>query len=250
MLNFCAMRLPPADLSYLQERFLELASQIQDLWDTPDTELNEVDSPGLLRDAMAQLIDLLGRINDEESGSHKNPAELTTLGEYGLHLLDELAQLAARVEQPQLGREIELLGLPFALWIARNGGEIRQLSTAVNALAHFANQSAQPNLMADLYNCCCELIEATSPSCEDKTSLDPADPWRLLLLNRAIVATRSHNPELMEPAYDAIVESLPDVAAVFFAEGMEQMTTINYPDHVQEVVRRYYTAHARPKRLH
>ena len=44
----------------------------------------------------------------------------------------------------------------------------------------------------------------------------------------------------MEPAFNAIVEPLPNDAERFFAEGMEQMAIIDYPEHVRTVVRRYY----------
>ena len=251
MLDFEAMNLPPADLSYLRERFKELASLVREFYETTAVQGEDPDATLLLSDAMSQLVDILDRTQDDpESTTATTPSEFTTLGEYGLHLIEELGQLAAVSEQADLYREVEHLSLPFALWIARHGGEIRNLAPVVNALARFANQNTQPHTMASLYTCCCELIEAISPTCENPGSTDPNDPWRLLLLNRAIVATRSHNPDLIEPAYDAIVESIPDDAEQFFSEGMEQMTVIGYPSHVREIVRRYYLAHTRPKRLH
>lgn len=250
MLNSSPMKLPPVDLAYLHERFRELASQVRETWEASSHASADLDTPVLLRDAMSQLIDMLAQIQDEARQETTNPTELNTLSEYGLHLLDEMSQLAESLEQPALAAEIERLALPYALWIARHGGEIRHLAPVVNALAHFANQASDPQAMVGLYTHCCELIEATSPACEDPAPNDPKHPWRLLLLNRAIVATRSHNPELMEPAFDAIVECLPNDAQRFFAEGMEQMVVIDYPDHVREIVRRYFLAHAIPRRLH
>ena len=94
------------------------------------------------------------------------------------------------------------------------------------------------------------MIDATSPICEAAAVDNPRDPWRLLLINRAIVATRSHNRELMESAFDALLENLPSDAPSFFAEGMEQMAVIDYPDHVRELMKRYYLANAAPRRLH
>lgn len=250
VLNYTAMNLLPADLPFLQERFAELAAEVREAWDASNQGGEELDTPTLLREAMAQLIDMLDRIQSESQQENATGvAEINTLGEYGLHLLEDLSQLAARLEQPSLAADIEQLSLPYALWIARHGGEIKHLAPVVNALAQFANQANQPQLMTGLYTQCCELIEATSPACEDSASNDPGHPWRLLLLNRAIVATRSYNPELMEPAFDAIVECLPGEAQRFFIEGMEQMAIIDYPDHVREIVRRYYVAHAVP-RLH
>lgn len=241
------MRLPPADLSYVMERFDELAEQVDAVADISDAEQN---APQQLRDAMAQLVDLLARLGGASGTAPDHPGELTTYGDYGLHLLDQLADAASQADRADLRASIERLNLPFALWIIRNGGEVRQLGGIVNALAFFAGQTHQPSSMADLYACCCELIEAASAAYDKAGATSPAEPWRLLLLNRAIVATRTHNPELMEPAYDAIVEQLPTDAERFFTEGMEQMAIVDYPEHVREVVRRYYLTHAKPRHLH
>lgn len=243
------MKVPPVDLFYLRERLHELASKLRDAWESAIVS-PETDPPALLSDALLQLIDMLGHVQKGGPGDQPNPTEINTLGEYGLSLLDELAQLAGQLDHPALATEIEGLSLPYALWIARHGGEIRHLTPVVNALAQFANQASRPAAMSDLYGQCCELVDATSPMLEESVTSDPRHPWRLLLLNRAIVATRSHNPELMESAFDAVVECLPQDACSFFAEGMDQMAIIDYPDHVRDIVRRYFMAHAVPKRLH
>jgi alkanesulfonate monooxygenase SsuD/methylene tetrahydromethanopterin reductase-like flavin-dependent oxidoreductase (luciferase family) len=70
------------------------------------------------------------------------------------------------------------------------------------------------------------------------------------LLNRAIVATRSHRPQLMEPAFDAIVEWLPDQATRFFAESMGQMDIIGSPDQVRAVMQDYYLRYSGDRTLH
>ncbi len=242
------MKVPPVDLSHLRERYRELATRVHELWESSNLAHDDVDTPELLRDAMSQLIDMLRLMGTDESPA--DSAEINTVGEYGLHLIDELAQVAASLEQTRLASEIEHLAMPFALWIARHGGEIRHLQPVVNALAHYANQVSHPQEMAALYTQCCELIDAVSPACEDASGTDPQHPWRLLLLNRAIVATRSHNPELMEPAFDAVVEMLPNDARGFFAEGMEQIAIIDYPEAVRDVIRRYFLMFASSRRLH
>lgn len=244
------MSIPPADLSYLRERLRELAAQVHDAWESSHRDPRDADDPRPTGDALLQLIDMLDHLQSEAQASGIGPAEINTLSEYGLQLLSELADTASRLDHPALAAEIEHMSFPYALWIARHGGEIRQLESVVNALAHFANQSSNPETMASLYCQCCEVLDATSPAAEEGAAGNPRHPWRLLLLNRAIVATRSHNPELMEPAFNAIVELLPNDAERFFAEGMEQMVAIDYPEHVRTVVRRYYLAHAVPRRLH
>ena len=246
MLNCAAMNLPPADLVFLRDQFSDLARQLHELWEGTALGDGSVDSPQLLGDAMTQLVDMLHTL---ESGAHR-PGEVNTLGEYGLHLIDELSAIARQVNQAELAGDIENLSLPLALWVVRRDGEIRNLASIVNAVARYANQASRPQTMAELYTHCCELIEAASPACEETPLSDGRHPWRLLLLNRAIVATRSLNPELMAAAFDAIVDQLPDEAQRFFAEGMEQMAVIDYPDSVREIMKRYYLANAAPRRLH
>ena len=75
-------------------------------------------------------------------------------------------------------------------------------------------------------------------------------PWRILIINRAIIATRSHDAELMEMAFKSLVESLPEEAARFFEEGLEQMHLIDYPEHVQKLMQHYYLMYGTPQTLH
>ena len=244
------MSLPPVDLPFLREQFRDLATQLGEAWESSGLSVDETDDPAVLRDAMSQLVGILEQVSGDKPEAQVNGAELNTLGEYGLHLLDELATLADQLDQPATATEIQQLCLPFAVWMARQGAEIRNLAPVVNGLAHFANQASQPQAMAALYGYCCELVDAASPACEEYQTGEAHQPWRLLLINRAIVATRSHNPELMEPAFDAIVECLPHEAQRFFAEGMEQMAVIDYPTPVRDLVRRYYLAHTQRRLLH
>ncbi|MEA1890854.1 MAG: hypothetical protein U9N50_13895 [Pseudomonadota bacterium] len=64
-------------------------------------------------------------------------------------------------------------------------------------------------------------------------------PWRILNLNRGIIATRSHHPEIMPHAYSDLVKNIPDDARQFFNEGQKQMEIVDYPDHVKEIMQQY-----------
>lgn len=247
MLHSPPMRLPPADLSYVLDRFNELFEQIESVSEADDTDL---DGSVQLGDAMPQLIDLLARLGEHQNPVDQHPGELTTYGDYGLHMLARLADAAQRAQRDDLCGEVEVLSLAFALWIVRNGGELRQLRAVTNAVARLTGQTPQPPVTTELYGCCCELIEAASPTYENQGVAQPAEPWRRLLLHRATLATWSRNPELIEPAYEAVVEYLPAEAGDFFAEGMEQISVTDYPDGVCELVRRFYLAHGRPRHLH
>ena len=69
-------------------------------------------------------------------------------------------------------------------------------------------------------------------------------------MNRAIVATRTHQPDVMEEAFTVLVRHLPEDAPGFFNQGMEQMDLLNYPPHVREVMERYYTKWSVKRSLH
>ena len=247
MLNSRAMRLPPADLAYVLERFNDLVSEIDA---ASEQSAGEANSPAQLGDAMTQLVSLLARLGITPEADREHPGELTTYGDYGLHLLDQLADLATSADLPDTRLAVERLNFPFSLWIVRNGGELRQLGGVAKGLTQFANRADAPGTMANLYGCCCELIEAASAAYDNTGNEQTAKPWRFLLLSRALVATRSHNPDLMKPAFDAVIEQLPGEAERFFTEGMEQMTLADYPEPAREVVRRYFLAHTKPRHLH
>ena len=73
---------------------------------------------------------------------------------------------------------------------------------------------------------------------------DPRRPWRVLLLNYAITATRTHEPALMEKAFKFLIFHLPDDLKQFFTEGMSQMFALNYPEKVKQVMEKYYKHYA------
>ena len=94
------------------------------------------------------------------------------------------------------------------------------MGPVVNGAASVANSLKQPGDLGQLYGLLTEVVNAVKPQIsQDTASTDPTRPWRILLLNRAIVATRSHQPALMEEAFEALVEHRPDAAPGFFREG-------------------------------
>ena len=96
-----------------------------------------------------------------------------------------------------------------------------------------------------------EIMAATSPMiARDLEIVNPGRPWRLLNLNRAIVATRTHQPDIMEEAFSTLAEQLPNDAPGFFTQGMEQMDLLNYPPQVREVMDRYYRQWSVNRSLH
>lgn len=249
------MKIPPIDIAYIKERFDDLAEDIFAVWDGDDLDADNKNSPVLIHAATQQLLDV---VNDACCAKEKevrqrtaDRADLQNLGNYGLQLIAAMSAWAVRLQLLETARQLELLSFPFAIVNARLDIEISTLEPAVNALAYLANHINDPSELVALYRHIDELLAAIPPAIsEDNQSIDPKRPWRILLFNRAIVATRSLQPNLMEPAFEMIVESLTDDSAMFFEQGMEQMDIIGYPDHVREVMQRFYQLNQKKHVLH
>lgn len=251
VLDLPAMKPDSVDIAFLYESFCEFTENLQEAWENRRDPANDQDPPQQLIDAMFQLAGILRSIEDSGQPPQGTNQDIHTLGEFGLQLLSELSEIAATLEQTEHARGLKNLCLPMAVWAARHGGEVRHLSPVVNALAYFANHSTDPTFMAQLLELTNEIYEAVSPRVSEAGQHgNPNHPWRQLVLNRAIIATRTLRPALMEPAFDSVVEQMPEDAARFFEEGMEQMESTGYPEPVREIMTRYYQAFGNNRILH
>lgn len=249
--------IPAVDIATISEELRRLGEEVVTAYE--DVGASEDTDPRVLLIAAEEVFDQLRRVdNDQGPGDLRPPAEtvhhtngVQTLGDHGIDLLARLAALADRLRLPRESREIEGLTFPLACWAVRHGAEIVHLSPVVNAAAALANRLREPMELATLCALLGEIIAAVSPQVsQDTDSRDPSRPWRVLLLNRAIVATRSHQPMLMDEAFDALGEHLPEDAPSFFREGMEQMELLDYPAHVRAVMQRYYDRWCKQRALH
>ncbi|MGE5154108.1 MAG: hypothetical protein ACM3ST_08840 [Bdellovibrio bacteriovorus] len=251
--------LPPVDIRYVAQELARLGEEVRRLADESTEGLEP--HPEVLTDGLADLLDALEAADSPELARRGQTLQGHLAGEpdglltHGLNLLSQLADLAARLHQPQTARAIEGLALPLACWLMRRGAELTHPEPVINAAAALANNLRDPDELAALYLLMSEVVEGMSPRRTQEASGDrpgPATerPWRVLLLNRAIVATRSHRPNLMVEAFQAVCEHLPDDAPSFFREGMGQMEPLNYPQPVRDVMDRYYHLWCAGQRLH
>ncbi len=224
---------------------------------TPDEQ--DVNSPQSLLAAMDQAIDVMARADADSAVQKDMSAEsmglleekdISQIGQYTLDLLEGMVAYVQNKTGEQ-NRELIRLSVPVSLWVARHGGKLSQIDMLVNSLAGYANEIVEPHQIAVLTAVIKEVIDA----CDDEIVRDVEQtnmmrPWRILNLNYGIVATRSHQPELIEKAYDALVKNLPHDAREFFKEGMQQMDIIGYPDEVREVVERYNNMWGSESMLH
>ncbi|MCU7843163.1 MAG: hypothetical protein KZQ93_04910 [Candidatus Thiodiazotropha sp. (ex Monitilora ramsayi)] len=249
------MLFPGLDLDYIGQQFQSTAPAVVAASSHSAPEADDADhSPAMLEKAMLRLLELLAIIEAKGSMSvdlSHHDVDLNELGDYAIHILSDLSAVAGSLNLSSQSQSLEDLTLPMALWIARHQGELRTLEPIVNALARQANTLREPSALAQLYQVAAELQHAASPLLhQDLEKQNPARPWRLLLMNQAIIATRSHQSELIEEAYQLLIEALPEEAQRFFEEGMQQMEALNYPDVVRQLVEKYYNLWNTPKTLH
>jgi len=223
------------------------------------TDDQAVNSPQQLQAAMDQAIDVMARADADrvvqknmtaESMGLLEEKDISKIGQYTLDLLEGMVAYVQNKTGEQ-NRELIRLSVPVSLWVARHGGKLSQIDMLVNSLAGYANEIIEPHELAQLASVIREVIDA----CDDEIRRDLEQtnmmrPWRILNLNYGIVATRSHQPELIEQAYDALIKNLPQDARQFFKEGMQQMDVIGYPDEVREVVERYNNMWGSESSLH
>jgi hypothetical protein len=233
--------LPPS-LAEAALRFRHAASEIDESYEARRPDKTNQVTPKQLTEAIDQFLTIIER-TDREEGKIGPIAkdDATQLGDYGMTLIADLAAWASQLNLPVPRQDLEIVTLAAADWIVRHDGQIRTLDPVVNALANFANRVHDPASLEPLITMMGRVAQATANLIkEDLEKNNPGRPWRILHLNRGIVATRTHNPELMEKVFDDLVRYLPEDAAAFFAEGMQQMEELNYPPHVRQVMNRYF----------
>lgn len=239
----------------LAEAMRELVEswQLRDETATPGTS-----SPPLLEEAFRQLIEAMQRTEaslagDRQAvpGSQASNEDISELGAYALQLFDQTLDWAQQLNLPEVYQTLQGFTVAMARWIAHRGGHIYILEPVVDALAQLANQTSDSTELVELFGAMGDIMDATVPAIrQDLEKNNPGRPWRLLHLNRAIVATRSHRPDIMEQAFAVLIEHLPEDAPRFFSEGMEQMDLLNYPPHVREVMDRFYRKWSVNRSLH
>ncbi len=203
--------------------------------------------PPALSQAMDQFIEVLKRADADISvGKRPQPhgldhQDIGQIGEYGSQLLDDAQAWVELLRVSEAGEALAQVHVPLALWVARCGGTLSTLEPVVDALARLANTTSRTGELIELAGIMTELLEAVAPSvAADLDQSNPGRPWRVLNLNRGIVATRSLDPAIMERVFEDIVKRLPGDAPAFFREGMQQMEALNYPGSVRAVMQRYF----------
>jgi len=257
-----------SDLESISGIIREATDKIAHAFDkTDDVVVPNAISPHLIAKALKQFLEVLYRVDSDQFVKQAGAVEyeivaggdyyqgvshdeISEIGNHGLQLLDTLSEWARVLSLPYQEHQIKAIMVMVALWVARHGGKLESIESVVNTLAEIANSTAEQEALADLSYLMGELIDAVSPETKfDFENADRQQPWRILNLNRGIIATRSHDPKVMEQAFEELIRNIPEEAEKFFKQGMKQMEELNYPEHVRDVVMRYYTQ-SRKRVLH
>ena len=248
------MLFPGPDLEYISQQFDTAAMSVVEASERSGSVAEDTDhSPSMLQQAMLRLLELLEIVERRglEQTLSQEDVDLNELGDYAILILSDLASAASSLCLEPESHQLEDLTLPMALWIVRQGGELRSLDPIVNALTRLANRLSEPESLGQLYKMSAEVQLGVDPaSLQEWEISDPNHPWRRLLMNRAIIATRSHQTDLIERAYGELLDALPEEAPSFFAEGMQQMELLDYPQVVRQIVEKYYTLWSQSRTLH
>ncbi len=243
--------LPAVDTIAIRDEVVRLAACSRDVFD----DLGETDEPppDVLADALTETIDAVQRLADDDR-QEANPSgnrHLARLCDHGIGLLADLSTQAARLGRADLAADWEQLALPYACCAARHGGEIGHLAPVANAAAGLAHRLGDKHDLEGLHGMLDQIVQAASPKASEATADSAAGrAWRKLLLNHAMVANRTQQPALMQAAFDALVDQIPDAAPDFFRECMAQMQAADCPPTAADMLRRYCDAWCRARHLH
>jgi hypothetical protein len=251
------MRIPTGNFDSFRSGLERVLDALSGAADASALRTAEGASLDLLSAAFRQLVDVMARVEADSrmEGGGQTPhraggEDITELGEYAFKLQESLAAL---VKQELVEQQDSVAGLTvdLALWVAAHGGRLDSIEALVDALALIANRTTDPHELGELSAVMGRITGAVSPLIrEDLEKINPGRPWRVLLLNRGIVATRSHDPATMEEAFALLIRYLPEDAPRFFAAGMQQMEALNYPAQVRAVMERYHRQWTDKRTLH
>ena len=192
--------------------------------------------------ALGQFFDVTSTVNQQAEDDHIiSHIEATEIGDHGFILLLKLVDLMEKLDLPHRRKEIEQISLIFARWVIHYHGQLKHIEPIVNAFAHSANSMKDKKSLLALVELMSMVVDASSDEIKhDLESSNIYRPWRLLHINRGIVATRTHDAGIMKKVFDEMILYLPQDAASFFSEGMQEMDALDYPPNVRKVIEEYF----------
>lgn len=223
-------------------RVRDAAAPLIEAYARADDARGEGSPPSLLVEALEEMFAVFGHLDRQHGeGAALPDQDPSRLGEQALSCLSDLELWADRLGERRALPRLGELAVDAAEWAARHGGAVRVLEPVVNAFAAQANALTAPAELACLSERMGRVIDAVDPALRGAGG--PAGtfpPWRILLLNHAIVAARTQDPDRMERAFNLLGALLPQDCPSFFEEALRQAQKPVYGDAVREVVGRHH----------
>lgn len=247
--------LPPIDIGYISEQLAELGDEIQRAFDEAAEDRSP--SPEVLLQGLDHLLAVMTEAGDEavirSLGSLGGTLASTSdaLLDHGLDLLGQLAELAVGLGLQTQACAVELLSLPLCCWSLRRGGELQHPDLIASATTTLVTRLAQPEESLELCRLIDEILDGSAiERLQDGDPSGAPQPWRTLVLNRAMAATQSRQAELMETAYAAVAEYLFEDAPAFFRDIAWHLGSFAYPPEAREIIQRYLQDCCASRQLH
>jgi hypothetical protein len=161
---------------------------------------------------IARLLKTLEALDRQYGGAGKLPVEDAE------ELVDSALTEAARFESDDAFPD---LAIGIALWASRHELAFRAAEPVANALARRSNVAASKQELAAVFGLMQGVIAHVAPALSpDLERSNPERPWRVLHANFAITAIRTEDPLLMDFAFDALDQALPDERTSFYSEAL------------------------------
>ncbi len=232
------MELQLTSLTDAREKFLKLGDQLQQAEkDRGHNSAEEFLTTTIT--AMNQFFDIAEGVDNWQANFVSN--DISDIAEHGLSILEKLIYQADTNQCMAEMQGLQQLSLVIANWAIEREGHINILEPIVDALAQLANEIKETTQLIALAEFMGKIADACSDSI--KHDIDVSNmhrPWRILNINRGIVATRSHHPDTMRQVFSALINALPMDAPGFFKEGMSEMVRLDYPQTVRDIMREYF----------
>ena len=197
----------------------------------------------IVMDAFRQNVQIMQRLDSDAKNNNEHEIsveEVTEIADFALNLLDEVANACASRGLQNEMIQVHRLSLPVVIWLKQYQGALKKMDIVVNAIASYANTLQDAESLQALCILIGNVVDVTDVLIkQDLEANNAMRPWRVLNLNWGIVATRTHNVELMEQVFDQLINNIPDDVQQFFNEGMQQMDIVGYPKSVRSVMEKY-----------
>ncbi|MCW9005956.1 MAG: hypothetical protein OQK70_11900, partial [Gammaproteobacteria bacterium] len=117
-------------------------------------------------DALKSNIDIMQRVDSDYQANGVDSItlnDINQIGDYAMTLIGELAMAAGNRGLQQVMIKLTRLSVPISAWLVSHKGKILQLEIVVNAIASYANELTEAELLGQL----CHHIENIMLAIED-----------------------------------------------------------------------------------